>query len=181
MDFGIDSAEPEQAPMLAEMEAGAVLRLKLDSARQELLDAIAQIPAIDRSARVVCGVWTTRDLVGHIADWEQVGVEGVRLMAAGQAPAVGRIEDIEAWNQAHARARQEQPWDVVSEDLDRIRHDLLEILERMSSSELERVFPFPWDEEGRVHDWISVFVHHDQEHAADLRAAGVPTGRESEA
>jgi hypothetical protein len=181
MKPGADSTQPERERMPAEIEPREALRLALDTARQELLEAAARIPAEERSTRAVCGVWTTKDLVGHIADWEQFGVEGLRLMAVGQAPAIEQIKDIEAWNQTHARARHDQPWEVVWGDLNRIRHDLLETLARMGSPELQQSFAFPWGEEGTAIEWVSVFVRHDQEHAADLRAAGLSAGWEPEA
>jgi hypothetical protein len=129
----------------------------------------------------VCGVWTVKELLGHIADWERIGVEGLRLMAAGRPPTVEHIKDIETWNQTHARARHDQSWEVVWEDLNTIRSDLLQVLAQMSSSLLARSFPFPWGVEGTAYEWVSVFVRHDRDHAADLRAAGAGAARETEA
>jgi hypothetical protein len=49
-------------------------------------------------------IWvsSSKDVLAHVADWEWVGVEGLRHMAAGQSPQVEHIADIDAWNQAHS-------------------------------------------------------------------------------
>lgn len=58
----------------------------LAAARRELIEAVATIPAEERSSQSVCGKWTLQDVLGHIADWEALGAEGLAYMAAGRAP-----------------------------------------------------------------------------------------------
>jgi hypothetical protein len=87
-----------------------VLLAALQAARDELLAAAALVPNMERTSRVVCGDWTLKDLLGHVADWEWYGVAGLRQMAAGQPPDPEPIDTIENWNQVHAEARREQSW-----------------------------------------------------------------------
>jgi uncharacterized damage-inducible protein DinB/predicted RNase H-like HicB family nuclease len=150
----------------------AVLLAALTAAREELLAAAALVPADERASRRVCGIWTLKDVVGHIADWESFGAEGLRHMAAGQAPQVEHIQDIDAWNQAHAQARRDQPWEAVWVDLRAARRAFLEVLEGMSQAELGRSFPFPWGPEGTPYQWVGVYFAHDREHARGLRGDG---------
>ncbi len=146
----------------------AVLLSALDAARQELLFCAALMPIAERDSRPVCGIWTLRDVFGHIADWEQVGVQGLHDMAGGTAPQVELIDDIGAWNQVHAGLRRDQAWETVWVDLHAVRHALLEILSRMDQAALECSYPFPWGSRGTAYQWLTVFVGHDQEHAQDL-------------
>jgi uncharacterized damage-inducible protein DinB/predicted RNase H-like HicB family nuclease len=147
----------------------AVLVAALDAAREELLAAAALIPPEERASRPVCGRWTLRDVLGHVADWEWVGVEGLRDMAAEQAPQVEHIADIDAWNQAHYEVRRDQPWEKVWADLHAARQALLEALSGISQAALDQSHPFPWGQEGTAHRWVSVFVEHDRGHARDFR------------
>jgi hypothetical protein len=149
----------------------AVLLAALGAARDELLTAATLIPPDERASRLVCGEWTLKDVLGHIADWEWVGVEGLRQMAVGQAPQIEHIESIEAWNQTHADARRDQPWEVVWADLHAARRALLDVLEGMSQAVLTQSFPFPWGPEGTAYQWVCVYLAHDREHAQDLRSA----------
>ncbi len=108
-------------------------------------------------------------MLGHTADWEWVGVEGLRHMAAGQSPQVEHIKDIDAWNRVHAKARHDQPWEMVRSDLHAARDALLEALERMSQTDLVQSFAFPWGPEGTSYQWVCVYLAHDRGHAQDLR------------
>ena len=148
----------------------AVLLAALAAARDELLAAVALVPAEERVSRPVCGEWTLKDVLGHVADWEWLGVEGLRQMSAGHAPQVGHVEDIDAWNRAHSEARRDQPWEAVWTDLHAARQSLLEVIEKMSQAELGRSFPFPWGPEGTPYQWIRIYFAHDREHTQGLRS-----------
>jgi hypothetical protein len=170
--------------------AMSVLRAAVDAARDELLAAVALIPADERTSRPVCGDWTLKDLLGHIADWEWYAVSGLRRMPVGEPPpplyppqtggempaldpsqAGGETggESIERWNQAHAAARRDQPWERVWEDLGGAHRAFLEILAEMDPTALSRRFPWPWGEAGTVYRCATVFLGHDRDHAGDLR------------
>ncbi len=161
----------EAAGLAGKAGSQAVLRAALDAAREELLEAAGLVPAGQREARRLCGEWTLKDLLGHIADWEWFGAEGLRQMAAGQPPQVEPIPDIDAWNQAHARARRGQGWQQVWEDLHAARRALTDALHGIDEAGLARSFPFPWGPEGTPYQWVCVYFAHDREHARDLQAA----------
>ena len=146
-----------------------VLLATLAAAREELLTAAALIPPEERATRRVCGEWTLKDVLGHIADWEWLGVEGLRHMAAGQPPQVEHVEDVDAWNQAHAEARRQQPWNEIWADLHAARRALLAVLEGMDQADMGRLFPAPWAETCTPYAWAFIYVAHDREHAEGLR------------
>jgi hypothetical protein len=149
----------------------AALSAALDAARQELLAAAALVPPEDRMSRCVCGEWTLKDVVGHLADWEWVGVEGLRDMAAGRTPQCEQVADIESWNQAHVEARRDQLWEEIWADLQGAREGLAGVLDEMSEEALARSHRFPWGPQGTAYLWVRVFISHDREHAKDLRVA----------
>lgn len=149
-----------------------VMLAALEAAREDLLAAAALVPAEGRDSWPVCGSWTLKDVLGHVADWERFAYEGLGMMAAGQTPDVERVDDIEAWNQAHAEARRAQPWEVVWDDLTQGRQALMALLGGMEEAQLARRFDFPWGVEGTAYDWLGVFVEHDREHARDFHLGG---------
>jgi hypothetical protein len=148
----------------------SVLIAALNGARDEFLTGVALIPPTERASRPVCGHWTVKDLVGHVADWEQVGVEGLRDMAAGRPPNIAYIPDIDAWNRRHAAARRDQGWETCWKDLRDTRRQLLDVLREMGQAKLERSYIFPWGPRGTAYEWVRVFAAHDREHAQGLRA-----------
>ncbi len=175
--------DAEHAAELAEWRSGrtlqdagpkAVLEAALLTARDELVTATHLFAPDERSSRPVCGQWTLKDVVGHQADWEQVGVMGLRHMSAGRPPDIDPIPDVESWNAEHAAARRDHTWQTCWADIHATREALLKILETTSQETLERTYPFPWGQDGTAYQWVRVFVEHDREHAADLRdAAGL--------
>jgi uncharacterized damage-inducible protein DinB/predicted RNase H-like HicB family nuclease len=146
----------------------AVLLAALAAAREQLLASAARVPMDRRASHPVCGIWTLQDVLGHLADWESFGVKGLRQMAAGQAPQVEHIQDIEAWNRAHAAARHGQSWEVVWSNLHETRRALVGVLEGMSQADLGRRYPFPWGAEGTPYRWVRVYLDHDRAHARGL-------------
>jgi uncharacterized damage-inducible protein DinB/predicted RNase H-like HicB family nuclease len=147
---------------------GALMAV-LAAAREELLRAAALVAPEERVSRPICGKWTLKDLVGHMADWERVGVEGLRCMAAGRPPQVEHIESIDAWNQAHYEARRDQPWEGVWADLHAAREAMVDVLRDMRQDDLARSFAFPWGPDGTPYQWVGVYVNHDREHTRGLR------------
>lgn len=112
-----------------------------------------------------------KDVVGHQADWEQVGVVGLRDMAAGRTPDIAPIPDVDAWNARHAAVRRDQTWRACWSDFRETREELLRVVEGTSQETLDRAHPFPWGPESTAYRWVRVFAKHDREHALDLREA----------
>lgn len=149
----------------------AVLAAALAAGREELLSAAQLVPPEERTTRPVSGVWTLKDVLGHIADWESYLLSGLSDMAAGRPPQVEDVPDLEAWNQAHARARRDQPWEVVWSDFRSVHQPVMHLLGRMTQGEIERTFPGVWEAETRPYAWFALILEHDREHADDIRRA----------
>lgn len=156
-----------QVREVLELRRGAILA-DLHTARQELLAVLSDL---DPSCPdPVCGEWALKDVLGHLADWEWFGIDGLRLMNRGEPPLVEPIEDIDAWNRAHAAARRGQPWEVALADLHAAREALLDALQALAPCFLGQKYPFPWGGEGTPVDWLAVYPAHDREHAEELAA-----------
>jgi uncharacterized damage-inducible protein DinB/predicted RNase H-like HicB family nuclease len=156
-----------------EAQAGprSVLLAALEAQREELLAAAAMVPVAERTSRPVCGVWTLKDVLGHIADWEQWCLDRLRAMAAGRPPALEKVTDETGWNRTHAEARRGQAWEQVWADFQGARQALLDVLAGMSRADLGHSFPGVWDAETRPYAWALLSLEHDREHARDIRDA----------
>ena len=155
--------------MTDEIRDKASLLAALATARKDLLAAAALIPEDERTTRLVCGTWTLKDVLGHLADWEEIGVAGLRQMAEGQDPYVERIADVDAWNAAHAEARRDQPWAQVWTDLHDTRRAFTDVLENMSQTDLDHEFSFPWGAKGTPTQWTYILVQHEHTHVRGIR------------
>ncbi len=162
------------AAQLAALERGrgpgskSLLLAAVQAAREELLAAAALVPVRERETQPVCGEWTLKDVLGHIADWEAFGAEGLWL---GRAPEISSGGSIQLWNEAHAAARRSRSWDQVWADSEAAHAAFAEALAALSPEALAGPFPNPFGYEN-VHAWALIWPHHEREHAAGLREAG---------
>jgi predicted RNase H-like HicB family nuclease/uncharacterized damage-inducible protein DinB len=149
--------------------AKSVLLAALAAAREELMATVALVPEEQRTTRALCGDWTLKDLLGHIADWEWVGAESFGSMARGRPSSIQPVSDIDAWNARHAKARAGHSWDAVCADLEASRLQMVGTVRLMSDAEFMRSHQAPWGRVGTCYDLISEYVCHDREHAQGLR------------
>jgi uncharacterized protein (TIGR03083 family) len=149
-----------------------VLRALLKATRKALVTLVALLPEAERTTRPVCGLWTLKDLVGHLTDWERVGVYGLQQIVAGYTPEFEQtITDFDAFNAAHAAARQDQPWEQVWAEFQVTRQTLLNLLADLSEEALARSFATPWGTTVTSYRWVSIWSHHEHEHTVDIRRA----------
>lgn len=148
---------------------GCVLLPALVAARDELLAWAALLPEGQRAAELVCGTWTLKDVLGHVADWERFVVDALADMAAGKLAGAGYGDDEEAWNQTHAAARQDQPWQTIWDDFTTARHDLLAAVAGLDDTALCRAVGTVWSRDDSPYDLIHTCVSHDRQHAEGLR------------
>ncbi|MBK6326810.1 MAG: DinB family protein [Chloroflexi bacterium] len=149
-----------------------LLRAQLKATRREILSLVAVVPPDERIQRPVCGVWTLKDLLGHLTDWEKVGVEGLRQLVDEQTPEFAQtITDFDVFNAANAAARMDQSWEAVWADFTATRQSLLALVDELPEPALARPFQAPWGSTVSAYTWLLVWMGHDHEHAIDVRHA----------
>ena len=149
-----------------------VLRAIVNATRKEFLSLVDLIPSDERVLRPVCGVWGLKDLVGHLTDWERVGLDGLCQLADGKTPEFDyEIPDFDAFNNQNAAARAEQSWAQVWADFIATRQDFLDVFDQLPEASLAREMPTPWGGAIPAYVWVMVWAGHDHEHAIDVRGA----------
>lgn len=146
-----------------------LVRALVRATRKEFQAVAAHVPDAEKSSRPVCGDWTLQDVYGHITDWEQFGVDGIEKVLAGETTLTSPFgPDIQAWNDAHAAARQGQSWEQVWQDYQTTRQKFFYALDKLTQDDLSRPITTPWGQ-SNLYRWINIWTHHEREHAADLR------------
>lgn len=150
-----------------------ILRALLQTTRKEFLLTANLIPEEERSTHLICGNWALKDLIGHLADWEWVGIDGLRQLADGQTPEFNYSIPLnfDEFNNPRAASRREQPWDEVWHDFTENRRHLLELVDAMPESQLTRRFMAPWNRSVTGYLWTTIWFGHEHEHAIDVRRA----------
>ncbi|MEM7118579.1 MAG: DinB family protein, partial [Chloroflexota bacterium] len=149
-----------------------ILRGVLRSGHKGLATAANAVPANEQNSRPVCGVWTTKDVIGHVTDWEKIGIVGMQQLVAGKTPEFAeKIEDFTVFNGRKAAERADQLWDEVWTDFVATQHELVGLFDRLSDEDMERPFTAPWGSKTNGYRFVSIWARHSREHADDIRAA----------
>jgi hypothetical protein len=151
-----------------------LLRALLLTSRKEFqLSALTLVPEDERTTLPVCGTWTLKDLLGHITDWEKVGIDGLRQLAAGQTPEFEYTIalNFDEFNNANAAARRGQSWDEVWADYKETRQTLLHLFDQVPEEMMTREFMAPWQRPSNPYFWMTIWFGHEHEHVQDVRQA----------
>ncbi|MBK8900950.1 MAG: DinB family protein [Anaerolineaceae bacterium] len=148
-----------------------LLRALLKACRKEFLALLPLVPEAEWTSRPVCGVWTMKDLVGHLTAWAEVGCQGVAQALAGEMPSFEPIPDFNAWNMEQAAPRASLPWDTIWEAYEKVYQTLLAGLDSLSDAQLALEFTTPWKTQISLYRWFTIWPLHEREHAIDVRHA----------
>jgi DinB superfamily len=148
-----------------------LLQHALNTSRAALMALMDVVPAPQRESLPVTGEWTLKDVVGHIADWDEIVVEATLAMEANQRITWEPIDYGEAWNQSHAAARRTQSWAHVWQNFIDVRGTIVtELAERVMEPDLGRLLPSPWGGEMSFYVCLAIPCRHDMEHVETLLA-----------
>jgi hypothetical protein len=148
---------------------GCILVTSLDAAREEFLAWSALISPAERAALPVCGTWTVQDTLGHLADWELFGANGLERMLAGEKAGTEYGGNLEEWNQSHQAARRGQTWRQARADAGKIHARLLDVVQGLDDATLARKAASAWDPDDSAYNFALTFADHDREHTAGVR------------
>jgi hypothetical protein len=115
------------------------------------------------------GVWTIKDVLGHIISWEETCLEPLRRFADGGPYDVQVIEDYLAWNDVQAARKRDMPLDVILDELGSVRQGLVEAANRLSARQWEQRVPFAWGSEGTIADTLTGLHVHEMEHVSHIQ------------
>jgi uncharacterized damage-inducible protein DinB len=135
----------------------------LGASRGELLEAIEDLPDEVRDSERWHGDWTVKDVVCHIAAWEEAFALALEATAAdGLFERPARHDDATAFNERAAHAYSFMEWEDAEEFLDEARQLLM-------SAMLECI-TLPPETQATLADELAVEAAHEAEHARAIEA-----------
>jgi hypothetical protein len=132
-----------------------------------LMDCTGKLTEVEMTSCPVAGIWTVRDVLGHIWTWSD---EALRCIKAWQAPRPwqeGVVYD-DHWNETQAAGKSLLPLLTVMDGVTGAQRRLLSVLETESDEELARIGRAPWGSEMTVVDFIYEMAGHYAQHFKDL-------------
>ena len=140
---------------------------QMSDARERLLASFARLSEEEMRQPGVCGEWSVRDVLAHVAAWDRATTEAYRSMLAGVRPEFLDLDEegIEAFNMERHSATINIPLAEVITELTAAREEMLELLRGVDNQAL--FAPAPGDEHAdlSIAACVSVTIAHDEEHA----------------
>jgi uncharacterized damage-inducible protein DinB len=118
------------------------LKQEINEAHERFFAALAGFEDADLEMKPISGVWSARDVAGHMTDWHLEIIDSVERIRSNQPPR-RPIRDVDAWNHDQAAIRGIQPWAEAAEDLRQAWSRVIETLDQIDDDELERKGPYP--------------------------------------
>lgn len=118
----------------------------IDAAWKDWLLALDPVDPGQREDEGVCGYWSVKDLVAHLALWDRVVTEHVQRWQLG----LSRYSyEVDAMNQARHQATRERDYDLLRVEMhaahELARHAVLAIDRKPDDDLLERIGCETWD------------------------------------
>jgi len=159
----------KSSPTEADKQA---LVARLADARNELLTLVRSLPAERIESPGAVGDWSVKDVIGHVASWEDRLLTLAQMVLNGHADKIEWIDSDEAlqtWNHKQYLRKQAWTWDETIRDLALMRE---EVLWNIGWSAPEQLFQQLALDVGVVSPagLLEGIVEHDQEHVAQLRS-----------
>ena len=145
------------------------LLTKLAASRRDLVRAILGLSEEEMTQIQVEGVWTIKDVLGHIASWEEICLEPLRRYADGAPFKVETILDYLSVNEGLVARKRETPLDSILDELDAIREELAATVGKLSVEQWEQKVIFPWGDEGPVAEMLDELYEHEWEHVQAIQ------------
>jgi len=142
---------------------------KLAASRQTLRRATQDLSEEEMTQVQVEGIWTIKDVLGHIASWEEICLEPLRPYADGKPFQVEDIKDYLDVNQGLVDRKQDTPLDAILDEWDAIRQELTATASKLSAEQWEQKVIFPWGDEGTVTELFDELYQHELEHARAIQ------------
>lgn len=133
----------------------------LDDARRELMTSVQGLSEEQMQISLPDG-WSVKDILAHVAMWEEIALLDVHRAARGDQTALGAWDHsfAEQWNNIHFVLRKSFPLGQVLTELTEARQGMMEILNSVEEKRLAGGF---------IPNTCAIHAKHDREHAEQIR------------
>jgi uncharacterized damage-inducible protein DinB len=141
---------------------------RFKDSRQALMNAIDGLSAAELVTQPVEGIWTVKDLLGHITAWEQALLEPLSEFVFGNPFKAEEIPDHDAWNAVQAARCADRSYPEILNELANTRQKLIKAVEKLSEGQYHQVYQAPWGDQNTFIEMISGLAWHEEEHTKSI-------------
>jgi uncharacterized damage-inducible protein DinB len=147
------------------------LKAALAQNRAAFMAAIEGLSEADRLDKTAVGSWSVKDVVGHVADWEQLMLDAARHIhdpSLPKVPYVGEVRD--DWNEILAARRAGNSWAEEWSYLTEVQQTVDDFVAHLRPGDCALRGPYPWpNDQGTLAELIWHINEHYVEHTPDLQ------------
>lgn len=140
---------------------------RLDRARAEIE---ALLPLVSRELEVYPG-WTMRQVLAHIAGWDEATLAALRAHAGGKESGTPAARGITIYNAQSVETREALSFDQTRREYDVLREELKQAIREMPDELMQLAMILPWGGYGKVEEIVEIFAEHEEGHAGEIRNA----------
>lgn len=138
---------------------------RVRAARAELNEAISGLSEEQMSQDIVAGEWSVKDILAHLASWQNEALLAVKRAERGETPGPMINESVDEWNGRRVAEWRRVPLVDVMQEFNATYDQLMESLDRWPE-DTAPLGPADWDETCEIW-WLT---DHDTEHLGAIYA-----------
>ncbi len=148
--------------------------VKLRAARKELQESLAGVSEEDLLRPNAVEKWSIKDLLAHIAAWDEEILRVVQAFAMQSEPrytySISERNDFAVWNAEQVETRKDRTLPQIRTEFDNARRDLIQVIEGVTDQVLMRPKQTSWNQVRTGLELLDEMAAHDLEHAKDIRS-----------
>ena len=140
---------------------------------QLLIDARQKMEAVVASIdpkTPVSDPWKIKEVLDHIAGWDDAVVVSIASYIEGEIPATPAERGIDHYNAQTVSTRETLSYQHSIREWRGTRELLLKTLREMPEDKFYQPYTLPWGQHGSVPQVIEIFSEHESTHADEIQA-----------
>jgi len=113
--------------------------------------------------------WTVKEVLAHIAGWDDVSAEALRILIAEENPQVTVPQGIDAFNREMAAAWADKKYAQAYKDFSTSREEFINTIEALPEDMVNAKFTLPWGGIGTLELIVDILSEHELEHVEDIQ------------
>ena len=141
----------------------------LAQSRQAFQKAIEGLSEEEKTQVQVEGVWTIKDIIGHLSSWEVMFVEPMQGYADRGVFECDVMADYGSYNDKEAARKRDVPLDAILSEAATVRQGLVAAANELSVEQLEAEVALPWGGTGTLSGVLGDLKGHEMEHLGAIQ------------
>ena len=146
----------------------------LEQSHLQVIQVLDDLPEVAWDIPGVCGQWSVKDIIAHLASYEQVLVDILNSFTKQVAtPALDRFIELGGqFNDYEVRQRKEKTMEEVLQELNEAHSSTMSFIAAIPVETLRQVGTLPWYGMDYSLDDVIVYMYygHKREHSAQIAA-----------